>query len=121
MPRTAVDTSSEAADPDQIQKPTQATDSRPEPIQAARASLPRSMKRPTPTAMKTGRIANVAEMMPSQTGGRSSSMTRYDVVTRTSEKTVCTTERVQHQHDQQPIIDAATRPAVWRSAGRILA
>ena len=40
------------------------------------------MKRPTQTARKIGNIAKVAEITPIQITGRSSSMARYDVVTR---------------------------------------
>jgi len=39
--------------------------------------------RPTQTARTIGNTANVAEITPSHTTGRSSSMARYDVVTRT--------------------------------------
>jgi len=40
------------------------------------------MKRPTHTARKIGRMANAAEITPSQITGSSSSIARYDVVTR---------------------------------------
>jgi thiazole synthase ThiGH ThiG subunit len=46
------------------------------PIQVASASWPLSMKRPSQTAMNTGRMANVADTIPSQTTGRPSSTMR---------------------------------------------
>ena len=61
-----------------------------EPIQIVRASLPRSMKRPTCTAITIGNAANAAAMTPSQTIDRSSSKARYDVVMRMIAVTTCT-------------------------------
>ena len=52
------------------------------PIQIARASLPRSIQRPSVTAENTGMIAKPVAMMPSQNTGRPSSIARYDVVIR---------------------------------------
>ena len=75
VPSSAVKNNS-AASEDQIASPAQAITCRTPPIQAVRASLPRSMKRPTGTASPIGSIAKAAVMMPSQTTERSSSTAR---------------------------------------------
>ena len=71
-------------------KPAEATAMIAEPIQIVSASLPRSMKRPTCTAITIGNAANAAAMTPSQTIDRSSSKARYDVVMRMIAVTTCT-------------------------------
>ncbi|OLB73039.1 MAG: hypothetical protein AUI16_18680 [Alphaproteobacteria bacterium 13_2_20CM_2_64_7] len=64
------------AESGQAQKPIQATKTSAEPSQAARASLPRSIQRPTRRAVNTGMMAKPVAMMPSQTTGRPSSIAR---------------------------------------------
>jgi len=64
------------ADCGHTQKPTQAMNTSAEPSQAARASLPRSIQRPTRNAVKTGMTAKPVAMMPSQSTGRPSSSAR---------------------------------------------
>ena len=59
------------------------------PIQAVRASLPRSMKRPILTAVSIGSTAKKAVMIPSHTTERPSSTARYEVVMRISDVTIC--------------------------------
>ena len=64
------------ADRGHAQKPMQAMRTSAEPIQIARASLPRSIQRPTCSAVKTGMMAKPVAMMPSQSTGRPSSSAR---------------------------------------------
>jgi hypothetical protein len=54
----------------------QAMNTSAEPSQAARASLPRSIQRPTCRAVKTGIMAKPVAMMPSQSTGKPSSIAR---------------------------------------------
>jgi hypothetical protein len=75
-PNSAVNTSRAAIDAPDAHSPAPATTINPEPIQVASASWPRSMKRPSQTAMNTGRTANVADTIPRQTTGRPSSTMR---------------------------------------------
>jgi len=64
------------ADRGHAQKPMQAMNTSAEPSQAARASLPRSIQRPTCRAVKTGIMAKPVAMMPSQSTGKPSSIAR---------------------------------------------
>jgi hypothetical protein len=75
-PNNAVDTSRATIDAPDAHSPALATTINAEPILVASASWPRSMKRPSHTAMKTGRMENVAATIPSQTTGRPSSTMR---------------------------------------------
>jgi len=64
------------ADRGHAQNPMQAVNTSAEPSHAARASLPRSIQRPTCSAVKTGMMAKPVAMMPSQRTGRPSSIAR---------------------------------------------
>ncbi len=75
-PSTTVKSSSSGPVADQAQKPAADMSTSAAPIQAAWLSLPRSMKRPSDTAENTGNSAKPAEMTPSHTTGRPSSMVR---------------------------------------------
>ena len=75
MPITVENSSSPAGD-DHIAKPDAASRKITEPVQAVRASWPRSMMRPTRTAIRIGNIAKVAAIRPSQTIDRLSSTAR---------------------------------------------
>ncbi len=66
LPITAEQISRPSAD-DQSAKPAQAVANSAEPIQVVWASWPRSMKRPTRTAIRIGTIANADAISPSQT------------------------------------------------------
>ena len=58
------------------QNPAQAMRISTLPIQIARASLPRSIQRPSRTAENTGMMAKPVAIMPSQNTGRPSSIAR---------------------------------------------
>jgi hypothetical protein len=77
------------ADWGQAQKPMQAMNTSAEPSQIALASLPRSIQRPTCSAVKAGMMAKPVAMMPSQMTGRLSSIARYEVVIRMIRISVC--------------------------------
>ncbi len=64
------------ADRGHAQKPMQATRTSAEPSQTALASLPRSIQRPTWSAVKAGMMAKPVAMMPSQSTGSPSSSAR---------------------------------------------
>jgi hypothetical protein len=82
-PRSTLSPNKCIADCGQAQSPVHAMKTSPEPSQTARASLPRSIQRPTRSAVNTGIKAKPVAMMPSQATGRPSSSARYDVVIRT--------------------------------------
>ena len=71
-----VENTSRPAGDDHRAKPEMAIRKIAEPTQAVSASLPRSMKRPTRTAIRIGQIAKVAAIRPSQTIDRLSSTAR---------------------------------------------
>jgi hypothetical protein len=75
-PSTIENASRSIAELGHSQNPMQATKISAAPTQQALASLPRSIQRPTGRAMKTGRMAKPAAMMPSHTTGKPSSIAR---------------------------------------------
>jgi hypothetical protein len=84
----------------------QAVNTSAEPSQAARASLPRSIQRPTCRAVKTGIMAKPVAMMPSQMTGRpiDGPVGRRDA---DDEDQRLDERDVGQERDDQPVIDIA--------------
>ena len=110
MPMTA-ETSSSPGEAGHSAKPAMANVKMAAPVQVVTASLPRSIRRPTRTAMRIGQIAKVAAIRPSQTIDRLQLDRAVGNGDAGQRRHHLHQQRAGEQRDQQPVIGVAVSEA----------